>query len=364
MKKQVLVIVSSKPGSAIEQRAIGFFSSILSSFDVTIIKRKSSRGRDFCRFWLEIYNKKPDIIYLLDTSIAGAYAVIFWRLIRSIPFIVDTGDFAYLLARKLRTPGPIGRAAILFAESMSMRLACVIVVRGSFHREMLAPRLQRKTSVIRDATYTGRYEVESKNVADADLKICMVGTLNYDHERQTCYGHDLITAISYLKDRPVSAYIVGDGEGLEFLRLECKRLAVEDKTHFVGRIAYDALPNFLAGMDCCVSTQSNDPIGNARTTGKLVEYIAAGKFILASDVGEAKIILPEIMRIAYNGSYDPEYPKALAERISKILALGRAERVSIGLELKQRWAHLLDYSCAAMAANDLIELCLRDSYGS
>ncbi|MBU2774312.1 glycosyltransferase [Acidithiobacillus ferrooxidans] len=364
MKKQVLVIVSSKPGSAIEQRAIGLFGSTQSSFDVTIIKRRSSRGRDFVRFLFEIYNTKPNLIYLLDTSIAGAYAVIFARMIRNIPLIVDTGDFAYLLARKLKRPGSIGRAAILIAEKISMRWAEAIVVRGSLHREMLSQRLQQKTSLIRDATYINRYESKFQNNCDTNLKICMIGTINYDSQRQTCYGHDLITALSYLKNLRISAYIVGDGDGFDFLRLECKRLGVENKTHFLGRIAYDNLPNFLAGMDVCISTQSNDPIGNARTTGKLVEYVAAGKFILASDVGEAKIILPEIMRIPYNGSYDPEYPKALAGRISEILMLGQAERVSAGLEVKQKWAHLLDYSCAAMAANNLIERCLRGSYGS
>ena len=364
MKKQVLVIVSSKPGSAIEQRAIGLFSGMQSSFDVTIIKRTSSRGRDFVRFLFEIYNTKPNLIYLLDTSIAGAYAVIFARMIRNIPLIVDTGDFAYLLARKLKRPGLLGRATIFIAESVSIRLANAIVVRGSLHREMLPPRIRQKTLLIRDATYIDRYEPEPQNNCDSNLNICMIGTINYDSERQTCYGHDLITAFSYLKNLPISAYIVGDGDGLDFLRLECKRLGIENRTHFLGRMAYDNLPNFLAGMDVCISTQSNDPIGNARTTGKLVEYVAAGKFILASDVGEAKIILPEIMRIPYNGSYDPEYPKALADRISKILTLGQAERVSVGLEVKQRWAHLLDYSCAAMAANNLIERCLTDFYGS
>jgi glycosyltransferase involved in cell wall biosynthesis len=364
MKKQILVIVSSKPGSSIEQRALGLFKNTQSSFDIKITKRTSSRGRDFVRFLFEIYNTKPGLIYLLDTSVAGAYAVVFAKIIRNFPLIVDTGDFAYLLARKLKRPGPIGRATIFIAESISMRWAKAIVVRGSLHRAMLPPRLQQKTSLIRDATYINRHDSKPQDNPDENLKICMIGTINYDGDRQTCYGHDLITAISYLKNRPISAYIVGDGDGLDFLRLECKRLGVEKKTHLLGYMAYNELPNFLAGMDICISTQSNDPIGNARTTGKLVEYIAAGKFILASDVGEAKIMLPEIMRIPYSGSYDPEYPKALADRILKILTLGEAERISAGLEVKQKWAHMLDYSCAAKTANNLIERCLTEFYGS
>ena len=69
-----------------------------------------------------------------------------------------------------------------------------------------------------------------------------------------------------------------------------------------------------AAIDVCLSTQTNDVIGNVRTTGKLPLYLAAGRFVLASRVGEAARVLPprcwSIPR-----RLDPDYPAKLAERV-------------------------------------------------
>jgi hypothetical protein len=44
--------------------------------------------------------------------------------------------------------------------------------------------------------------------------------------------------------------------------------------------------------------------------------MASGRFVLCSDVGEARLLLPDIMRIRYDGVKDDSYPLRLAERIS------------------------------------------------
>ncbi len=69
----------------------------------------------------------------------------------------------------------------------------------------------------------------------------------------------------------------------------------------------------------CLSTQTNDLVGNVRTTGKLPLYLAAGRFILASRVGEAAIILDDDMLVDYDGVVDPTYPAKLAARVSQLL---------------------------------------------
>jgi len=56
-----------------------------------------------------------------------------------------------------------------------------------------------------------------------------------------------------------------------------------------------------------------------RTTGKLPLYLATGRYILASDVGEARIVLSKEMRVPYEGAKDPGYPQRLKARIETIL---------------------------------------------
>jgi hypothetical protein len=55
-----------------------------------------------------------------------------------------------------------------------------------------------------------------------------------------------------------------------------------------------------------------------RTTGKLVQYMAAGRFILASRVGAAATLLPEPMLVDYHGPWDEGYFARLAERVDAL----------------------------------------------
>jgi hypothetical protein len=68
-------------------------------------------------------------------------------------------------------------------------------------------------------------------------------------------------------------------------------------------------------MDVALSTQTNNLPGQVRTTGKLPEYMAAERFILASRVGEAALLLPELMLLDYDGEVDNGYPDRLAKRV-------------------------------------------------
>ena len=70
---------------------------------------------------------------------------------------------------------------------------------------------------------------------------------------------------------------------------------------FAGQVPYAELPGWLHRMDICLSTQTNDVVGWVRTTGKLPLYLAAGRFVLASRVGEAARVLPEEMLVDGEG---------------------------------------------------------------
>ena len=71
----------------------------------------------------------------------------------------------------------------------------------------------------------------------------------------------------------------------------------------------------LTAVDVALSTQTNDTVGRVRTTGKLVQYMAAGRFILASRVGTAAALLPEVMLVDYHGAWDEGYFARVAERV-------------------------------------------------
>ena len=114
--------------------------------------------------------------------------------------------------------------------------------------------------------------------------------------------------------------LVGDGSGVAILRKRCAEYGLVDTLNVIGHVPYDDLPTTLHAFDICLSTQTNDVIGNVRTTGKLPLYLAAGRFVLASHVGEAARVLPTEMLVPFNGSIDADYPQRLADRVLELVA--------------------------------------------
>jgi len=99
------------------------------------------------------------------------------------------------------------------------------------------------------------------------------------------------------------------------LRARAVGYGVADRIDFIRQIPYDSLGEYLSAIHICYSTQTNDVPGNVRTTGKLPLYLVAGRYILASDVGESARVLPASKLENYQGTVDRAYPGRLAKRI-------------------------------------------------
>jgi glycosyltransferase involved in cell wall biosynthesis len=143
---------------------------------------------------------------------------------------------------------------------------------------------------------------------------------------QWCYGLELIEAIRLLKNERVIGVIIGDGSGVDQLKQRCRDYGIRERVRFWRQVPYDELPQRLCLLDVCLSTQTNNLAGRVRTTGKLPLYLAAGRYVLASDVGEAALVLPPEMRIDYIGEKDDYYPVRLARRLSELCSRPEALR--------------------------------------
>src|SRR5690606_1753301 len=108
--------------------------------------------------------------------------------------------------------------------------------------------------------------------------------------------------------------------GLPWLQRRARELGVERRVTFVGRMPLLDLAPFVSVMDVGLSTQSNDLPGQVRTTGKLPLYLAAGRYVLATRVGEAARVLDEGQLLDYEGALDLAHPRRLAERLRALVA--------------------------------------------
>jgi glycosyltransferase involved in cell wall biosynthesis len=260
---------------------------------------------------------RGEILYVVDvgreTSIVAVLGKLSGRRI-----VVDSGDAVHALARSLGDRGPIDLAAVRIGEQAALHCADAVVVRGRRHLDLVPG----PATFIPDLAPVGAGPVPGQEVrSELDIEdafvVGLVGSLIFSQRRQTSYGWDLVEALA-LTDPAVVALIVGDGDGLPRLRERAAELGVLGRCRFVGRVPPADVVAHVGAMEAAISTQTDDVVGQVRTTGKLPLYLACGCPVLASDVGTAADLLgPLGWTIPFTGSFDPEYPLRLAAAIER-----------------------------------------------
>ena len=82
--------------------------------------------------------------------------------------------------------------------------------------------------------------------------------------------------------------IVGDGVKANELRALAKRLKLDQKIIFTGAVEHDEVPGYIAASDITVACFEDNEITRCKSPLKIAEYLASGKPIVASDVGEIR----------------------------------------------------------------------------
>lgn len=282
---------------------------------------------------------RPRLVYLVDVGLSTTVCAPIARALGA-RVIVDTGDLAYRLARSVGSRSLLGLGSVWTGERLALALAHHVVVRGKEHARFV--RKRRITYAPDLAPPTARPSnprpVRSELGLEQAFVVGLVGSLNVAPRRGTVYGWEIVEALHYTPE-DVAALIIGDGDGLCSLEQRARALGVAERCHFIGRVPPEAVSTWVSAMDVGISTQTNDPVGMVRTTGKLPLYLSCGVPVLASDVGEARRLLgPLGWTVRYDGVVDTEYPRRLAAAIARVA--GSPETAQIrraqALELARR----------------------------
>jgi glycosyltransferase involved in cell wall biosynthesis len=262
-------------------------------------------------------------MYLVDIGASTVRAAI-QAILSRVPYVIDTGDLAFALARSVGTRSLPELVMVGLGEQLMLRQAAAVVVRGRRHMTYLPA--GKPCVVVRDLPpKTARPGDGSERRRKLFLEphqfvVGLVGTISRAPRLGVTYGWDLVEALT-LAPPCVRALIVGDGDGLDELKARALRLGVMAQCSFTGRVSADVVHEYIAAMDVAVSTQTNDAVGAVRTTGKLPLYLASGCPVIASDVGEARDILgPYGWTVPYRGRVDMLYPGRLAAAIAQLAA--------------------------------------------
>src|SRR5438552_3079895 len=75
------------------------------------------------------------------------------------------------------------------------------------------------------------------------------------------YGLEVVEVVKRLAHLPVAGIVVGPGDGVAFLQAAAREAGVEDRIVFTGWVDHELLPEYVNAIDICLSTQSNDLVG-------------------------------------------------------------------------------------------------------
>lgn len=153
-----------------------------------------------------------------------------------------------------------------------------------------------------------------------------LGTLKPWHDVES-----LVRAAGFLSRAGMRLHLLVVGDGPDRHRLEALACAegIGGSTSFVGAVPHDEVPRYLAAFDAAVASYDARP-GFYFSPLKLFEYLAAGRPVVAADVGD----IGHCIRSGRTGLlYPPGNVRALAEALLELLldppraaALGAAGR--------------------------------------
>ncbi|MBM3264250.1 MAG: glycosyltransferase [candidate division Zixibacteria bacterium] len=340
---QLFVLVNDTPYGVMGLRARHITTRLPARYRTDIQYREAGKWEELRRFTRHIAIHRPDLIYVMNVGYAGGGAALMARSRYGIPYVLDHGDPSYEL---LKNSGRPAWEAFLVraAEWTMLHTADAIVARGARLFEALGQMHPDTVHYLPDGVDTERFkpldvtDLRRRLNLEGSLTVGVIGSVVWSSRFEICYGWDIVEAMYRLKNKPVKGIVVGDGTGIPFLKERARQYGIEDRILFTGRVPHEEVPQYINLMDVCISTQTNDSVGQGRTTAKLPEYLACGRFVIATEVGGATGMIRENgFLLPYQGIHDPGHPARLAERLGWLLdhpeALGQGLQ---GVEIAKR----------------------------
>ncbi len=135
--------------------------------------------------------------------------------------------------------------------------------------------------------------------------------------------------------------ILGGGEGRAALAELAARLELEHRVLFVGAVPQEEVPVWLAAADVALNPYRDTLVNRAKCAGKLIDYMAAGRAIVAARLGQNL----EYLEDGVSGVLvAPGDSRALADGILRVLGdRGWAQR--LGQAARQRLWDAYDWNC-------------------
>ncbi len=267
--------------------------------------------------------RRPSLIVMEGTGIAGGLTLIALDAFWGIPFVVCSGDaVGPYLGLRSRLLGQLGGA---YERLLCKRCAGYVgwtpylvgrALSFGARRTMTAPGWTRG----RVSEGARRRIRERLGIAQDALVVGLAGSLHFNERLDYVYGAELVRAIRVLEREDVIVCVLGEGSGRERLE-ELAGDALGRRVLLPGRVPAGEIPDYMAAFDAGSLSQSVDEVGSFRYTTKLSEYFAASLPVITGQTPLAYDLDDGFMwRLPGDAPWSQEYVSALTDLLRDLSA--------------------------------------------
>lgn len=322
MKK--ILFLSNYPRGYVLTSRCEYFARACKPFAESRIEcRETSRRSTILHYISVIREYKPDLIYTME-GFSGEIVALLMKLFFRIPYIVDRANTNEDYFREFGYSYGYWKPIAIF-ENLLLRLASGVATRGinqtlafkaRYYNENIV-HLSEGTDLENWKPLNGDALREKYKCSDA-LVLGVIGTAQWSDISGHYSGREMIEIIRLLPHRDIIAVnlpsMTSDEEALTRLEELAESYGVASKLRIIQGIPRLKVPEYLAMMDICLSTQLKSLSGEMRTTAKLPDYMACGKYVLSSSIGDARFYLPAKVLV----SQDDDYYASLAAKVDQV----------------------------------------------
>ena len=291
--------------------------SLLADFDPEILAfDRSAKTRSMLRLVSILWQRRPAVVVMEGTGVAGGLALIVLPKRLGIRYVVSSGDaVGPYLAKRNRALGLVGG----LYERVLIRRSCGYIGWTPYlvGRALTfgAPRAMSAPGWARSGPTPGdrNRRREELGIAKDAVVFGLVGSLSWNRSVRYVYGLELIRALRRTSRQDICVCVVGDGSGRARLVQEAGD-ELGRRVLLPGRVGPEDVADTLSAFDVASLPQSTDGVGSFRYTSKLPEYLAAGLPIVTGEIPLA-YDLDEgwIWRLRGDAPWEDAYVGALAD---------------------------------------------------
>ena len=239
--------------------------------------------------------KDADIIHFQKCFAIASLPALFAAYLRNKPIHYDWDDWE-LKIYQFSPPSWIVGIYIDIMETLMPRLVDTLSVSSENIKELALKRGAKEDRIV-EAHVCADLEKFNPKINGEEIKkkyginSLIVLYLGQLHGGQ--YAELLLRTVKIIAaKRPNTVFmIVGSGADLSRLKNLAKELEIDNKVIFTGAVEYKLIPKYLAAADIAVACFEDNDLTRSKSPLKIAEYMASGKAIVASDVGEVPRML-------------------------------------------------------------------------